>query len=130
MLVTVSGVPTWPFPSVALVATEYTPDGITGEVYAKLELWLPGLLRNAVRQVGTVLVNVPVELMYWPRLLTIATSTRAMLMSSSARPLTTIRPWVKLAPVCGAPRSGSKPGSASPGNTRYRAVAPTVDGSV
>ena len=42
-------------------------------VYEKFEPGEPGLFRNAVRQLTVVLVNVPDELMYWPRLLRIAT---------------------------------------------------------
>jgi hypothetical protein len=49
---------------VARTDTEYVPDGITGDVYAKFEPGLPWLVRNAERQLGVVLVNVPVELMY------------------------------------------------------------------
>ncbi len=49
------------------------PAGIAGDVYAKFDPGEPGLFRNAVRQLSVVLVKVPVELMYLPRLSLIAT---------------------------------------------------------
>jgi hypothetical protein len=66
-------------------------------------------------KLGVVLVNVPVEPMYCPRLLMMPTSTRAICWSSVARPLTTMTPWSNDAPVTGAPRPGSNVGGRSPG---------------
>jgi hypothetical protein len=76
---------------------------------------VPGLFRKAVRQLSAVLEKVPDELMYWPRLLTIATWTEPMAVSSSARPLTKIRASVKAVPSVGENRVSLMVGSASPG---------------
>jgi hypothetical protein len=68
-----------------------------------------------VRQLSLVLVKVPLEDMYWPALLMIATSTRCMAWSSSARPLTKMRPSVNFVPSVGASRPSVKTGGVSPG---------------
>ena len=74
--------PIWSCWSVPRTSTRYAPSGMTGVVYEKLLLGLPGLVRKAVRQLGEVLVNVPLLPMYRPAESTTATSTLAMLWSS------------------------------------------------
>ena len=76
---------------------------------------MPGLLRKADRQLSLVLVKLPLELMYWPALLTTATWTEPMAVSSSARPLTKIRASVKAVPSVGEARFSFSHGSRSPG---------------
>jgi hypothetical protein len=76
---------------------------------------VPGLVRNALRQLSPVLVKLPPELMHWPRLLTIPTSTRPMPTSSMARPLTAILASVKAVPSVGEPSVSTSDGSRSPG---------------
>ena len=76
---------------------------------------LPGLFRNAVRQLGVVLVKVPEELMKRPSESTMPTSTRGDAVSSLARPVTTILPSVNVVPLIGCPRLSSKVGGRSPG---------------
>jgi hypothetical protein len=62
-----------------------------------------------------VLVKLPLELMYWPRLSTMATSTSCMPTSSWARPLTKIRASVKAVPSVGENSVSLRVGSRSPG---------------
>jgi hypothetical protein len=76
---------------------------------------VPGLLRKADRQLWLVLVKLPLELMCWPALLTMATSTWPMAVSSSARPLTKIRASVKAVPSVGENSVSLRVGSRSPG---------------
>ncbi len=59
--------------------------------------------------------KLPLLLMYWPSELTTATSTSAMAMSSSARPLTKIRDSVNAVPSVGEARLGNNVGGWSPG---------------
>ncbi len=75
----------------------------------------PGLFRNAVRQLWVVLVNVPDELMYWPKLFLMATCAEAICWSSSTRPLTTMRESVNAVPSGGENRPSTKTGGVSPG---------------
>ncbi len=86
-------------------------------------------MRNEERQLGVVLVNVPLELMYRPRLSMIAICTSAMLVSSWPRPLTRMRDSVNAVPSVGSCKDGSSVGVASPGNTMYSAVAAVVERS-
>jgi hypothetical protein len=62
-----------------------------------------------------VLVKPPLELMYWPAALTIATSTRPLALPSSARPLTKILDSVKAVPAVGENSVSCSHGSRSPG---------------
>jgi hypothetical protein len=62
-----------------------------------------------------VLVKEPLELMYWPALLTMATSTSLRPTSSRARPLTKIRASVKAVPSVGEASVSLSDGSRSPG---------------
>ena len=52
-----------------------------------------------------------------------------MAWSSSSRPLMKMRESVNAVPSVGASRFSVTVGARSPGYTRYRAVAPVVDGS-
>ncbi len=81
----------------------------------KFEPGVPGLVRNAVRQLAFVLVNVPLELMYRPSESTMPISTRCIAWSSSARPLMKILPSENVVPSVGVSRDSFRTGGVSPG---------------
>ena len=85
------------------------------ENYAKPKL--VASLRESLQKLRTDYVDL--TLIHWPAPLTTPTCTAAMLAywsgASSARPVTTIRPSAKEAPVCGCPSVSLRLGTPSPG---------------